>query len=79
MADTDNDRVVMMNVAGQVLGSLPLQKPIAIAQDFKLNLFVCAEFDTLGENFQRGLQDRYVCSGKPDISGGSCPITAPAF
>ncbi len=51
VADTDNDRVVMMNVAGQVLGSLALQKPIAIAQDFRLNLFVCAEFDTLGQTF----------------------------
>lgn len=51
VADTDNDRVVMMNVAGQMLGSLSLQKPIAISQDFKLNLFVCAEFDTLGETF----------------------------
>ncbi len=51
VADTDNDRVVMMNVAGQVLGSLAIQKPIAIAQDFRLNLFVCAEFDTLGKTF----------------------------
>jgi hypothetical protein len=49
IADTDNDRVVMMNVAGQVLGSITLKKPIAISQDFKLDLIVCAEFDTLNQ------------------------------
>ncbi len=34
VADTDNDRLVMMNVAGQTFGSLRMQKPIAISQDF---------------------------------------------
>ncbi len=51
VADTDNDRVVMMNVAGQILGSISLKKPIAISQDYRLNLIVCAEFDTLNQNF----------------------------
>ena len=45
VADTDNNRVVMMNVAGQILSTLSIKRPIAIAQDYKLNLLVCAECD----------------------------------
>ena len=47
VADTQNDRIVMMNIAGQYLGSASIKKPVAIAQDFRLNLIVCAQFDTL--------------------------------
>ena len=46
VCDTDNDRIVMLDVAGIVHGSLSIKKPIAISQDYKLNLIVCAEFDT---------------------------------
>lgn len=51
VADTDNNRIVMMNLAGTVLGTREIKKPIAIAQDYQLNLIVCAEFDTLGQTF----------------------------
>ncbi|MGQ9797695.1 MAG: hypothetical protein ACUVRG_00130 [Ignavibacterium sp.] len=51
VADTDNDRIVMMNLAGTVLGTRTIKKPIAIAQDYQLNLIVCSEFDTLGNTF----------------------------
>lgn len=51
VADTDNDRIVMMNLDGQILGLRSVKKPIALAQDYKLNLFVCAQFDTLGTTF----------------------------
>lgn len=47
VADTENDRIVMMNIAGHFLGEKSIKKPVAIAQDFRLNLIVCAEFDTL--------------------------------
>jgi len=47
IADTDNDRIVMMNLAGQILSTRSIKKPTSIAQDYKLNLIVCAEFDTL--------------------------------
>ena len=47
VADTDNDRIVMMNIAGHFLGVRKIEKPVAIAQDFQLNLIVCAQFDTL--------------------------------
>ncbi len=47
VADTDNDRIVMLNIAGHILGEREIQKPVAIAQDFQLNLIVCAQFDTL--------------------------------
>lgn len=46
VADTDNDRIIMMNVAGDNLGNISIKKPIALAQDYQLNLIVCAEYDT---------------------------------
>ncbi len=46
VADTYNDRIVMMNVAGQVLGTKEVKHPVALAQDYRLNLIVCARFDT---------------------------------
>lgn len=51
VCDTDNDRIVMLNTAGTVLGSIHIQKPTSIAQDYRLNLIVCAQFDTLGKSF----------------------------
>ena len=47
VADTDNNRIVMLNIAGHFLGIRDIKKPIAITQDFQLNLIVCAQFDTL--------------------------------
>src|ERR1035437_7768514 len=47
VCDTDNDRIVQLNTAGTVLGTLSIKKPIAIAQDYRLNLIVCAEYDTV--------------------------------
>src|SRR4030042_5093880 len=47
IADTDNDRIVMMNLAGEILGSKSIRRPIALAQDYKLNLLICAQFDTI--------------------------------
>ncbi|MDA3859934.1 MAG: hypothetical protein PF445_01795 [Melioribacteraceae bacterium] len=49
VADTDNDRIVMLNLAGHVVGERQVKKPVALAQDFQLNLIVCAQFDTLIE------------------------------
>ena len=49
VADTDNDRIVMLNSAGHVKGERSIKQPIALAQDFQLNLIVCAQFDTLIE------------------------------
>lgn len=51
VADTDNDQIVMLNLDGQRLGSKKIKHPIAIAQDYRLNLIVCAQFDTLGQTF----------------------------
>jgi hypothetical protein len=47
VCDTDNDRIVMLNTAGTVLGTLGIKKPTAISQDYRLNLIVCAEYDTV--------------------------------
>jgi hypothetical protein len=47
VADTYNDRVVMMNLNGNILGIREIKKPVALAQDFELNLIVCAELDTI--------------------------------
>ncbi len=44
VTDTENNRVVMLNLAGQILSvSKPIRKPISIAQDLKLDLLVGAE------------------------------------
>ncbi len=53
IADTDNDRVVVLNLAGQQIGQIPVKKPVALAQDYQLNLFICAEFDTLINGTQK--------------------------
>jgi hypothetical protein len=47
VCDTDNNRIVMLNTAGDQLGAIGIKKPIAIAQDYRLNLIVCGQFDTL--------------------------------
>jgi len=46
VADTDNDRIVMLNLAGQVMGIRSIKHPVALAQDYKMNLLVCAQYDT---------------------------------
>lgn len=46
VADTYNDRVVMMNLNGDILGVRHIKRPVALAEDYKLNLIVCAELDT---------------------------------
>ena len=46
VADTDNDRIVMLNLNGEVLGARSVKRPIALAQDYRLNLIVCGQFDT---------------------------------
>ncbi len=48
VADTDNNRIVMMDIGGNVIGySKYIKRPIGLAQDNRLRLIVCAEFDTL--------------------------------
>lgn len=47
VADTYNDRIVMMNLNGDLLGIRTIKRPIALAQDYELNLIVCAEMDTI--------------------------------
>ena len=48
VADTDNDRVVMLDLAGRLLGaSARIRRPIALAQDGHFDLLVCAELDTV--------------------------------
>lgn len=51
IADTENDRVVMLNLDGKILGTKSIKRPVALAQDYRLNLIVCAEFDTLDRSF----------------------------
>ncbi len=51
VADTENDRIVLLNLDGQILSQLSIKKPIALAQDYRLNLIVCARFDTLNQSF----------------------------
>jgi len=53
IADTDNDRIVMMNLDGQILGTKNIKKPVAIAQNYELDLIVCAQFDTTVQGVTR--------------------------
>jgi hypothetical protein len=53
IADTDNDRIVMMNLGGEILGTRAIKRPVALAQDFKLDLIICAEFDTVVQGITR--------------------------
>ena len=47
VAEFDADRVTMLDLAGTIVGhSSPIRHPVAIGQDFRLNLLVCGEFDT---------------------------------
>jgi len=48
VADTYNNRIVMLDLGGRLLGySQTIKNPVAIAEDKRLQLIVCAEFDTL--------------------------------
>ncbi len=51
VADTENDRIVLLNLDGQILSQRSIKKPVALAQDYRLNLIVCAQFDTLNTSF----------------------------
>jgi hypothetical protein len=47
VAERGADRVTMLDVAGNVVGSsAPILNPTAISQDYRLDLLVCGEFDT---------------------------------
>ncbi len=43
VADTENNRIVMMDIAGRVMGTKEIRRPVALAQDYQLNLIVCGE------------------------------------
>lgn len=47
VADTDNDRIVMLDISGRVLGEKSVKRPTALAQNHKLQLLVVGEFDTV--------------------------------
>jgi len=48
VADTENNRIVVMDLGGNVIGySAYIKRPIGLAQDNRLRLIVCAEFDTV--------------------------------
>jgi hypothetical protein len=48
VTDTENDRIVMLDLGGGVVGfSQPIRHPVALAEDKRLQLLVCAQFDTL--------------------------------
>lgn len=59
VCDTDNDRIVMLNMAGQILGTKYIKHPIAIDQDYQLNLIVCAQIDTTIGGVQQTLSAVY--------------------
>lgn len=51
VADTENDRIVMLDVNGTVLGySQRIRRPVAVTQDRRLDLLVAARYDTVVSN-----------------------------
>ena len=57
VADHGNDRVVMLNAAGQVMGTRAFLHPVSLAQDSRLDLLIGAELvsstgDTVGAIFR---------------------------
>jgi hypothetical protein len=50
VADAGNNRIVMLDLSGTAVGaSAALRNPVALAQDYRLQLLVCGEFDpTIG-------------------------------
>lgn len=59
IANTGNNEIIMMDISGQVLGTKSIFKPVAIAQDYQLNLIVCGSIihnnDTLGAVYKINL------------------------
>lgn len=48
VADTDNNRIVQLDVSGSRIGiSKPIKHPVAISQDGFFDLLVCGEIDTV--------------------------------
>ena len=47
VADTDNDRIVMLDLSGRVMGDRTIRKPTSITQNYRLDLIVVADFDTV--------------------------------
>jgi hypothetical protein len=51
LANTGANEIICIDISGKEIGrSAKIKNPIALAQDFKLNLIVCAEFDTVISN-----------------------------
>jgi len=52
VADTYNDRIVMLDLNGRVIGEASdpgpngMRRPIGLSEDKRLNLLICAQFDT---------------------------------
>ncbi|MBK9250128.1 MAG: hypothetical protein IPM69_18970 [Ignavibacteria bacterium] len=72
IADTENDRVAMLDLSGKVVGYSPrIRKPIAIGQDGLFDLLVCGEIDTVINGNQATLGAVYrikLRSAKHDIA-----------
>lgn len=48
VADTENDRIVMLDLAGNILGeSQPIDNPVALTQDSKLNLLIVTDSNNI--------------------------------
>ncbi|MDP4195196.1 MAG: hypothetical protein Q8940_09120 [Bacteroidota bacterium] len=59
VADTYNDRIVMLNTAGQIQGIRSIKHPIALAEDHQFNLIVCAQMDTVIQGTQTSVSAVY--------------------
>lgn len=80
VTDTDNDRIVMLDLNGEIIGTRTVKRPTAIAQDYQLNLLVCAEKDTVLNGTLNTISVVYkidMVEGLHDISTAPMSIVLP--
>ncbi len=66
VADTEGDRVVMMNRAGQVMSSRRILRPMSLAQDSRLDLLVGGRMVTARGDSISALFRLHLVSASPD-------------
>ncbi|KAB2909637.1 MAG: hypothetical protein LC102_09390 [Ignavibacteriales bacterium] len=74
LADTDNNRIVMLNQNGDILSTRTISKPTKIEQDYQLNLLVVAKFDTTINNVTSSVDAVYKINM---LAGGHNVANAP--
>lgn len=76
VADTKNDRIVMLDISGKVLGSKEVTNPTSIAQDYRLDLLVTGEITYNGQVYS-AIFRIYMHDAKHDIASAKIDTLLP--